>query len=430
MDIRDRGFDAAFDALIAGRGMAAAEVAAEVAALLAEVRARGDAALEEYAARFDGWRGGAAGFRIAKAEIDRAAAKAPHAAVSALELTAGRIEDFHRRQRPEDVAYTDEAGVELGWRWTAVGAVGVYVPGGTAAYPSSVLMAAVPARIAGVGRIAMVTPMPNGALLPLIAVAARLGGIDEIYALGGAHAIAALAYGSETIVAVDKIVGPGNVYVAEAKRQVFGEVGIDAVAGPSEVVIVTDPTNEAAWIAADLLAQAEHDARAQAIAITDDRDFASRIEDAVARQLEALPRAEIAGASWARNGAVIVVESFDQAPPLIDRIAPEHLELAVAEPAAFAAKVRNAGAIFLGRQAPEALGDYVAGPSHVLPTAGTARFASGLSLLDFLKRTTLIGCDAAGLKKIGPAAVALAEAEGLEGHARSVAIRMQAGREN
>ena len=424
LDIDDRGFEAAFDALVSGRRAATADVTAEVAAVVADIRGRGDAAIAEYAARFDGRRVGAAGFRIGGAEIQRSADSAPARALQALELAASRIEDFHRRQLPEDVAYTDEAGIELGWRWTAVGAVGIYVPGGTAAYPSSVLMAALPARIAGVERIALMTPMPDGAPHPLVAAAALRGKIDEIYALGGAHAIAALAYGSETIPAVDKIVGPGNAYVAEAKRQVFGAVGIDAVAGPSEVVIVADAAGDPGWIAADLVAQAEHDARAQAIAITDDRGFAARIEEAVNRQLDTLPRSEIARASWQRNGAVIVVGSLDQAAALVDRIAPEHLELAVAEPRAFAARVRNAGAIFLGRYAPEALGDYVAGPNHVLPTAGAARFASGLSVFDFLKRTTLIGCGAAGLKRIGPAAVALAEAEGLDAHARSVTARI------
>ncbi len=423
LDNHDPGFEAAFEALISGRRAAATPVTAEVAAVVADVRARGDAAIAEYAATFDGRPPGGEGFRIAGAAIERAASKAPEPALAALELAAARIESFHRRQLPEDVGFTDDAGIELGWRWTALEAVGVYVPGGTAAYPSSVLMAALPARVAGVERIAMTTPMADGEPHPLVAAAAMRCGVDEVYALGGAHAIAALAYGSASLPAVDKIVGPGNVYVAEAKRQVFGDVGIDAVAGPSEVVIVADAANEPAWIAADLLAQAEHDARAQAIAITDDRGFATRLEKAVTGQLDALPRAEIARASWRQNGAVIVVGSLDQAPALVDRIAPEHLELAVAEPRALAAAVGNAGAIFLGRHAPEALGDYVAGPSHVLPTAGAARFASGLSVFDFLKRTTLIGCEAAGLAEIGPAAVALAEAEGLDGHAHSVRVR-------
>ena len=424
LEISQGGFEAAFRALLARRSAAAAEVTAEVAGFVAEVRAKGDAALAEHAAKFGGPPSG--GLRIAGPEIARAARAVPAEAMAALELAAGRIESFHRRQLPEDVGYTDAAGIELGWRWTAVGSVGIYVPGGTAAYPSSVLMNAVPARVAGVGRIAMATPMPEGAPDPLVLAAAWLAGVDEIYGIGGAHAIAALAFGTETVAAVDKIVGPGNAYVAEAKRQVFGTVGIDSIAGPSEVVIVADAANDPQWIAADLLAQAEHDPRAQAIAITDDRGFAACIEDALARQLDELPRRAIARQSWERNGAVIVVESIDQAPALVDRIAPEHLELAVAEPRMLAEKVRNAGAIFLGRFAPEALGDYVAGPSHVLPTSGAARFASGLSVLDFLKRTTLIGCDAAGLGKIGPAAVALAQAEGLSGHARSVAIRLAA----
>ena len=422
LEVSQGGFEAAFRALLVRRRAVAAEVAAEVAAFVAEVRADGDAALAGHAAKFGGPPSG--GLRIAGPEIARAVGAVPSETMAALELSAARIESFHRRQLPQDERYTDAAGIELGWRWTAIAAVGIYVPGGTAAYPSSVLMGAVPARVAGVGRIAMATPVTDGAANPLVLAAAELAGVDEIYAIGGAHAIAALAFGTETIAAVDKIVGPGNAYVAEAKRQVFGAVGIDSIAGPSEVVIVADAANDPQWIAADLLAQAEHDPHAQAIAITDDRSFAARVEGALERQLDALPRGAIARQSWERNGAVIVVESLGQAPALVDRIAPEHLELAVAEPFALAQKVRNAGAIFLGRFAPEALGDYVAGPNHVLPTSGAARFASGLSVLDFLKRTTLIGCDSTGLGKIGPAAVALAQAEGLDGHARSVTVRL------
>ncbi len=414
LDIAAPDFAQEFETLVHAKREAEADVDEEVAAILDEVRARGDRALIDYTERFDRLRLGPEELRVPEAEIEAAAARAPGPAVAALKTAAARIEAFHERQMPTDQRFTDAAGVELGWRWTPLGSVGLYVPGGSAAYPSTVLMTALPARVAGVGRVAMAVPAPDGGLNPLVLAAARIAGVHEIYRVGGAQAIAALAFGTESIAPVDKIFGPGNVYVAAAKRQVFGAVGIDLIAGPSEILIVADAANDAEWIAADLLAQAEHDPRSQAIAITDDRGFAARIEDALARQ------------SWERNGAVIVVESIDQAPALVDRIAPEHLELAVAEPRALAQKVRNAGAIFLGRFAPEALGDYVAGPNHVLPTSGAARFASGLSVLDFLKRTTLMGCDAAGLGEIGPAAVALAQAEGLSGHARSVAIRLAA----
>jgi histidinol dehydrogenase len=350
--------------------------------------------------------------------------------LAALTVACERIEAYHRRQLPLDERFVDEDGVELGHRWTAVESVGLYVPGGTAAYPSSVLMNAIPARVAGVPRIAMVVPAPEGALNPLVlAAAAHLCGIEEIYRVGGAHAIAALAYGTETIAPVAKIVGPGNVYVAAAKRQVFGQVGIDMIAGPSEVLILADGGNDPDWIAADLLAQAEHDTAAQSILITDSAALADAVPAAVERQLKSLPRAEIAAASWREFGAIVEVGGLDEAVALIDRIAPEHLEIATADPEPLAAQVRNAGAIFLGRYTPEAVGDYVAGPNHVLPTARSARFASGLGVLDFMKRTSILKCDSDSLRAIGPAAVTLARAEGLEAHARSVAVRLNIPRD-
>ncbi|HEY7610955.1 MAG TPA: histidinol dehydrogenase, partial [Alphaproteobacteria bacterium] len=320
--------------------------------------------------------------------------------------------------------YADAEGIRLGARWTALDIVGLYVPGGTAAYPSTVLMNAVPAKVAGVARLVMVVPTPDGKLNDLVLAAARIAGVDEIYRVGGAQAVAALAYGTATIPKVDKIVGPGNVYVAAAKKMVFGAVGIDLIAGPSEILVVADGTNDPAWIAADLLSQAEHDEAAQAILITDDAAFAGKVAAAVDNTLARLPRAAIARASWEKHGAIVVVAKLEDAPALVDRLAPEHLELAVAEPEALAKRIRHAGAIFLGRHAPEAIGDYVAGPNHVLPTSQSARFSSGLGVLDFMKRTSLIGCDAKGLAAIGPAAVTLAEAEGLAAHALSVSIRL------
>ncbi|MFP4004836.1 MAG: histidinol dehydrogenase, partial [Alphaproteobacteria bacterium] len=349
--------------------------------------------------------------------------------IRALTLAAERIETFHRRQLPEDGRVTDSAGVELGHRWTPLDSVGVYVPGGTASYPSSLLMNAVPARVAGVARIAMTVPAPKGKLNPLVLAAARIAGVDEIYRVGGAQAVAALAFGTETIAPVDKIVGPGNAYVAEAKRQVFGTVGIDMMAGPSEILVVADADNDPVWIAADLLSQAEHDENSQAILITDDRAFAEVVMAAAEDHLANLPRAAIARKSWEDHGAVILVAELDQAPPLIDRIAPEHLEIATEEPDRLLARIRHAGAIFLGRHTPEAVGDYVAGSNHVLPTSGTARFSSGLSVFDFLKHSAVVRCTPESLGEIGPAAVTLAEAEGLEAHARSVALRLNAARE-
>ncbi|HEV7368117.1 histidinol dehydrogenase [Arenibaculum sp.] len=427
LDIRDAGFEAAFAELLGAKREASEDVRATVAAILADVRARGDAAVLDYTSRFDRVECGAAGLRFTEDEIDRAVARVEPALMAALGLAAERIEAFHRGQVPEARDYVDAAGVRLGARWTPVSAVGLYVPGGLAAYPSSVLMNALPARVAGVPRLAMVVPTPGGVVNPLVLAAARLAGIDEIYRIGGAQAVGALAYGTASIAPVDKIVGPGNAYVAAAKREVFGTVGIDMIAGPSEILVVADGANDPSWIAADLLSQAEHDESAQSILITDDAGFARAVIRAVEEHLGRLERAAIAGASWRDHGAVITVGSLDEAVALVDRIAPEHLELAVENPDALASRVRNAGAIFLGRHTPEAIGDYVAGPNHVLPTARSARFSSGLNVLDFMKRTTLVGCTPASLRAIGPAAVALAQAEGLGAHALSVAMRLGPG---
>ena len=429
LDSAGAGFVAAFEALLAARLGVAEDVDREAAAIVGAVRTGGDAALLDYTARFDRIALTPATIRISAEDVASHAAAAPNSVRDALVQAAERIEAFHRRLLPADLDYRDDAGVRLGARWRPLDAAGLYVPGGTAAYPSTVLMNAIPARVAGVARIAMVVPTPDGALDPAVMAAAEIAGVTEIYRVGGAQAVAALAHGTESIAPVDKIVGPGNAYVAAAKRLVFGTVGIDMIAGPSEILVVADGANEPEWIAADLLSQAEHDEDAQAILITDDRAFAAQVTDAVARHLTRLPRAAIAAASWRRYGAVIVVHSLDEAPPLINRLAPEHLELAVAEPLQLAEAVTSAGAIFLGRHTPEAIGDYVAGPNHVLPTARSARFSSGLSPLDFLKRTTFVGCDAASLARIGPAAVTLAEAEGLHAHALSVALRLGGGSE-
>ncbi len=422
----DTGFAAAFETLAAARREVDEDVDAVVADIIADVRARGDAALLEYTRRFDRLAlADGADLRVGADEIEAARSRCGNEAVAALELAAGRIEAFHRRQMPETLDYTDGDGIRLGARWHPLASAGLYVPGGTASYPSTVLMSAVPARVAGVGRLVMAVPAPDGALNPLVLAAAEIAGVSEIYRIGGAQAIAALAFGTETIPPVDKIVGPGNVYVAAAKRRVFGAVGIDMIAGPSEILVVADADNDAAWIAADLLSQAEHDASAQAILITDDGDFADAVTAAVETHLAAVPRAAIARRSWDSHGAVIVTETLDDAVPLVDRLAPEHVELAVADPDRLAAGIGNAGAIFLGRYTPEAIGDYVAGPSHVLPTSGGARFCSGLGVTDFLKRTSVMGCDADALAAIGPAAVTLAEAEGLHAHALSVALRLR-----
>jgi histidinol dehydrogenase len=424
LDASAADFAQAFESLVAAKRAGEADVDAAVAAILADVKARGDAALLDYTARFDRLNLAAAGLRLPAVRIEAALSRAPAPAVEALRLAARRIADYHKRQLPAGFEYEDADGIRLGARWTPIDSAGLYVPGGTAAYPSSVLMNAIPAKVAGVGRLAMVVPTPDGKLNDLVLAAAHIAGVDEIYRIGGAQAVAALAYGTATVPRVDKIVGPGNAYVAAAKKLVFGTVGIDLIAGPSEILVVADNANDPTWIAADLLSQAEHDEAAQAILITDDSSFASQVAAAVDRHLERLPRAAIARTSWQRYGALIVVRTLDDAPALVDRLAPEHLELAVADPAALARRIRHAGAIFMGRHAPEAIGDYVAGPNHVLPTSQSARFSSGLGVLDFMKRTSLIGCGAAGLAAIGPAAIALAEAEGLGAHALSVAIRL------
>ncbi|TMK31286.1 MAG: histidinol dehydrogenase, partial [Alphaproteobacteria bacterium] len=424
LNTRDTGFETAFAAFLAGKRENAADVDAAVAEIIEQVATRGDAALIEYTKRFDRIDLAPATLRLTQAEIAAGADAAPADTVAALRLAAERIESFHRHQLPAPIDYVDPAGVRLGLRWRPITAAGLYVPGGTAAYPSSVLMNAIPGKVAGVERLVMTVPAPNGVLNPLVLAAARLVGIDEIYRVGGAQAVAALAYGTATIKPVDKIVGPGNAYVAAAKRRVFGRVGIDMIAGPSEILVVADRHNNPAWIAADLLSQAEHDAAAQAILVTDSREFAAAVEAAAASHLKHLPRADIARASWQANSAILIVADWDQAVPLIDRIAPEHLELAIEDPDALAAQVHHAGAIFLGRYTPEAIGDYVAGPNHVLPTARSARFASGLGVLDFMKRTTIVGCDAVSLGVLAPAAICLAEAEGLDAHALSLALRL------
>ena len=409
LDARAPDFAGAFEALLDAKRAIEDDVAATVKAIVADVRARGDEAVAEYTRRFD--------------KPEQVQGDVAPDVLEAIDVAATRIEAYHRRQLPKDERYTDEAGATLGWRWTALDSVGLYVPGGTASYPSSVLMNAIPARVAGVRRIAMVTPGAN----PLVLAAAERAGIGEIHRIGGAQAVAALAYGTQSIAAVDKIVGPGNAYVAAAKREVFGHVGIDSIAGPSEILVVSDGGSNPDWIAADLLSQAEHDTSSQCILITDDAAFADQVETSVARALETLPRREIASQSWRDFGAVVVVASLDDAAALVDRIAPEHLEIATADPERLLARVRHAGAIFLGRHTPEAMGDYIAGPNHVLPTSRTARFSSGLSVLDFLKRTTLLSCTPRALAALGPPAVALAEAEGLAAHARSIQLRLDHG---
>ena len=424
LDTRAKSFVADFAALLSAKREMEADVDAVVAAILADVKARGDAAVIECTRRLDRLVLTPATMRIPATDIAAASASCAPETLDALRFAAERIEAYHRRQIPADFSFTDAAGVRLGSRWRPIAAVGIYVPGGTAAYPSSVLMNAVPAKVAGVERLVMAVPSPDGVLNPLVLAAAALAGVDEVYRIGGAQAVGALAYGTATIAAVDKVVGPGNAYVAAAKRRVFGTVGIDMIAGPSEILVVADGGNDPAWIAADLLSQAEHDAASQAILMTDDKSFADEVATAVDRHLAALPRQSIAGASWRAHGAIITVASWDEAVPLVDRLAPEHLEVALDDAEGFAGKVRNAGAIFLGRHTPEAVGDYVAGPNHVLPTARSARFSSGLGVLDFLKRTSLLACDAESLRAIGPAAVTLARAEGLDAHALSVAIRL------
>lgn len=417
-------FEARFTAFLATKREVSADVEAVVRDIIARVRAEGDKALIDYTQRFDKADLGTLGIAVSRADIEAAYAAADPETVEALKFARDRIRSHHQRQLPKDDRYTDPLGVELGSRWTAVEAVGLYVPGGTASYPSSVLMNAVPAKVAGVERIVMVVPASGGIISPLVLVAADLAGVSEIYRIGGAQAVAALAYGTETVRPVAKIVGPGNAYVAAAKRQVFGTVGIDMIAGPSEVLVVADGKNDPDWIAADLLAQAEHDASAQSILITDDAAFAAAVEAAVQRQLATLPRGAIAAESWRDFGAVILVDDLEEALPLANRIAAEHVELALDEPEAFLARLRNAGSVFLGRHTPEAIGDYVAGSNHVLPTARSARFSSGLSVLDFVKRMSLLKLGPDQLRQLAPAAIALARAEGLDAHGRSVSIRL------
>ncbi len=424
LDTRSSDFVARFAAFLGTKREAAQDVEGAVRAIVADVTARGDAALIELTNKFDRAALTPATLRVSAPEIEAATAKCDAKAVAALRLAHARIQAYHRRQLPQDQRFVDAIGVELGYRWTAIAAVGLYVPGGTAAYPSSVLMNAVPAKVAGVSRLVMVVPAPDGKLNPLVLAAAALAGVDEIYRVGGAQAVAALAYGTQTIAPVDKIVGPGNAYVAAAKRQVFGKVGIDMIAGPSEVLILADCTANPEWIAADLLAQAEHDTAAQSILITDDAALADAVDKAVAGQLKTLPRAATATASWDEFGAVMLVRDLTVALPLVDRIAPEHLEIMAEGAEALAEKVRNTGAIFIGAHTPEAIGDYIAGSNHVLPTARSARFSSGLGVLDFMKRTSILKCGAEQLAELGPAAIALGEAEGLGAHARSVALRL------
>jgi len=426
LNTRAADFAQRFRAFLDTKREVSEDVEQAARAIIADVIARGDRALVELTRRFDRVDLDATGLKVSVGEIDAAAKSCAAEALAALKLAHARITAYHARQRPADDRFVDALGVELGHRWTAIEAVGLYVPGGTAAYPSSVLMNAVPAKVAGVPRLVMTVPAPDGKLNPLVLAAAQLAGVDEVYRIGGAQAVAALAYGTATIAPVAKIVGPGNVYVAAAKRLVFGKVGIDMIAGPSEVLIVADRDANSAWIAADLLAQAEHDTAAQAILITDDAGLADAVAAAVEAQLAALPRGSIAGASWRDFGALILVRDLDEAVPLVDAIAPEHLEIETRDAEALAARVRNAGAIFLGHHTPEAIGDYVAGSNHVLPTARSARFSSGLGVLDFMKRTSLLKLAPDGLAALGPAAIALGRAEGLDAHARSVAIRLNA----
>jgi histidinol dehydrogenase len=424
LDAQSADFATRFRGFLDTKRETAADVEAAVRSIIADVVARGDRALVELTNKFDRTSLDASGLRVTAAELTAAHAASDRRALDALHLAKERIEAYHRRQVPSNDRFTDALGVELGHRWTAIEAVGLYVPGGTAAYPSSVLMNAVPAKVAGVPRVVMVVPAPDGKLSPLVLAAAKIAGVDEVYRVGGAQAVAALAYGTETIKPVAKIVGPGNAYVAAAKRLVFGKVGIDMIAGPSEVLILADGGGNADWIAADLLAQAEHDASAQSILITDDNALAEAVEKSVESQLKTLPRAAVASASWRDYGAIIKVAQLSDAVPLIDAVAPEHLEIECEDAERIAGLIRNAGAIFLGAHTPEAIGDYVGGSNHVLPTARSARFSSGLGVLDFMKRTSILKCGPEQLRKLGPAAIALGEAEGLDAHARSVSIRV------
>ena len=424
LDASDPDFEARFTALLSAKREDTPEVDDIVARIIADVRARGDAAVIELTHRFDRMQLAPATLRFTEAEIDALIAEVPDAQRAALDLAAQRIRDYHARQMPPDAAWEDDTGAMLGWRWTPVGAAGLYVPGGQASYPSSVLMNAIPAKVAGVGRLAMTVPTPDGQANPLVLLAARLSGVDEVYRIGGAQAIAALAHGTETIAPVDKITGPGNAYVAAAKRRVFGKVGIDMIAGPSEILVIADADNDPDWLALDLLSQAEHDESAQSILITDSPDLARAVDARVTAHLETLERRAIAGASWRDYGAIITVPDIESAAALSNRIAPEHLELCVAAPDTYADRITHAGAIFLGAWTPEAIGDYIGGPNHVLPTARSARFSSGLSVMDFVKRTTLARMTPEALKSIGSAAEVLARAESLEAHGLSVTARL------
>ena len=424
LDRSSADFDQRFAAFLAAKREVSADVEAAVRVIVDDVAKRGDAALLEATAKFDRLKLDASGLRVSAAEIETAVKACDAATLDALKLARDRIETYHRRQLPKDERFTDPLGVELGWRYTAIESAGLYVPGGTAAYPSSVLMNAVPAKVAGVSRLVMVVPSPDGKLNPLVLAAAKLGGVTEIYRVGGAQAVAALAHGTATIAPVAKIVGPGNAYVAAAKRLVFGKVGIDMIAGPSEVLVIADDTGNADWIAADLLAQAEHDTSAQSILITDSARLAADVEKAVEAQLKTLPRTAIASASWADFGAIIMVKNLNDAIPLADAIAAEHLEIMTTDPDALAARIRNAGAVFLGAHTPEAIGDYVGGSNHVLPTARSARFSSGLSVHDFMKRTSILKCGPDQLRALGPAAMTLGKAEGLDAHSRSIGLRL------
>ncbi|HMH72453.1 MAG TPA: histidinol dehydrogenase [Bradyrhizobium sp.] len=424
LDRNSADFAQRFADFLAMKREVSADIESATRAIVDDVAARGDLALIEATRKFDRLDLKPAGLRITSAEIDAAVMACDAGTLDALKFARDRIEVFHRRQLPKDERFTDALGVELGWRWSAIDAVGLYVPGGTAAYPSSVLMNAVPARVAGVARVVMVVPSPDGKLNPLVLAAADLGGVSEIYRVGGAQAVAALAYGTDTIAPVAKIVGPGNAYVAAAKRLVFGKVGIDMIAGPSEVLVIAGATGNAGWIAADLLAQAEHDVNAQSILITDSTALADDVERAVESQLATLPRADIARTSWNEFGAIILVKQLDEAIELANAIAAEHLEIMTSDPESVAAQIRNAGAIFLGPHTPEAIGDYVGGSNHVLPTARSARFSSGLGVLDFMKRTSILKCGPDQLRALGPAAMTLGKAEGLDAHARSVGLRL------
>src|ERR1700730_7669848 len=424
LDTSSADFTERFASFLAAKREVSADIEAATRAIVDDVAARGDAALIEATAKFDRLELNAAGLRITAAEIDAAVKACDAETLGALQFARDRIESFHRQQLPKDERFTDALGVELGWRWSAIESVGLYVPGGTAAYPSSVLMNAVPAQVAGVGRVVMVVPSPDGKLNPLVLAAARLGGVSEIYRVGGAQAVAALAYGTATLAPVAKIVGPGNAYVAAAKRLVFGKVGIDMIAGPSEVLVIADATGNAGWIAADLLAQAEHDTSAQSILITDSAKLADEVGRAVEAQLSTLPRADIARASWADFGAIILVKDLSDAIPIANTIAAEHLEIMTADPEMLAAQIRHAGPNFLGSHTPEAIGSYVGGSNHVLPTARSARFSSGLSVLDFMKRTSILKCGPDQLRALGPAAMTLGKAEGLDAHSRSIGLRL------